>query len=127
MNVTATRLDDTPVEIGMGVPDFLQGPVMTHLAALNNDCEPVEILRDYLPSDLDAMDDEGLSQAIEEACVMALNVDTAPGDVIAFLTVDRVKVEPEDLPALKHAFGIKNGLQLVPPSVIAFPQPLWAA
>ena len=48
-------------------------------------------------------------------------------DVIAFLTVDRVQVEPEDLPALKHAFGINNGLQLVPPSVIAFPQPLWAA
>ncbi len=99
----------------MAFPEFLQGPVMSHLCAVNNDCEPRQILLDYLPDHLAELDDtDALAQAVEEACVLACN--NAPkhdGEAYECLNVRTVKLEPEDLAYVRQQFLPNHGLRLL--------------
>lgn len=111
MKVTSHFLGNeaAPVDNTMSVISFMYGPIMTHLAEVGapDGIEPEVILLDHLPQDLESLDDDEFSQVFEEACVMVLNV--SPYEHIAFRTIDRVRVEPADIPEIKNVFGINNG------------------
>ena len=106
----------TPIDTIMSVLSFMYGPIMTYHADAGR-TGPEVILLDYLPQDLKSLDDAELSQVFEEACMMALSA--SPYDPVAFRTVDRVQVEPGDLPELKSIFGLNEDLELG----IQFPYP----
>jgi len=101
----------------MRLPEFLDGPLLSHLCAINNDCEPEQILRDYLPPDTaDAGgDDDELAQHVREACLLAAQSRPANGhDTFEFLEVEDVEIEPADLPFIRQR-------------LLADPMPLLAA
>ena len=114
----------TPIDTTMSILSFLYGPIMTHLAEVGapDGIGPEVILLDHLPQDLESLDDDELSQVFEEACVRVLSV--SPYDHVAFRTVDRVQVEPEDILELKSIFGLNKdlqiGIQLPSPETVSF-------
>jgi hypothetical protein len=113
MVVTALSIGNRSVVATMSLTDFLEGPVMSHLAALNNGCSPVDILRDYLPGDITEMDDDCFAQALEEACVQAASFVPAGADPVEFLELQQVRLCPADLVAARQRLLPNHGLRLV--------------
>jgi len=57
MHISFETLNGRSLTLSLDVEQFLQGPVMSHLAQMQNDCDPAEIIRDYLPTDLGQVGD----------------------------------------------------------------------
>lgn len=103
MHISFQTLHGRTLTLNLDVEQFLQGPVMSHLAALQNDVDPAEIIRDYLPPDVDDTDDEELVQAVQEACMLAVGVDYPEGPAtVHHATITDVTVEDTDLPFIRQ-------------------------
>jgi hypothetical protein len=103
MHISFETLNGRTLTLSLDVEQFLLGPVMSHLAQMQNDCDPAEIIRDYLPPELDADDDEELMQAVEEACMLAVGVDHPHADTaVHYAVITDVVVEPTDLPYIRQ-------------------------
>ncbi len=118
MQIQALTMNKHELTAIMPFPDFLEGPLMSRLAALNNDCPPAEIIRDYLPTGLEEADDEELAQAVAEACTSACGLEPAPRIPMRggpALEVTGVQVEAEDIPAIRQMLLSPTGLHLLEP------------
>ena len=104
MNVYFLTLNGRHLSMNCTVPQFIDGPVMSHLAALQNNCNPTELVRDFLPAGCEDADDAELSQVFGEACMQATQYEP-PGyldDAISFREITGIEVEAEDLPYVRE-------------------------
>ena len=105
MLVSAQAHNDRSLSTHMSFTSFLAGPVISHQTVLNNDCEPEEILRDYLPADYAELDEEELHQAVEEACLLAASVEPAGQEpVYEPLRLQSVRLSKIDLQEFRRIF-----------------------
>ena len=112
MTVTFTTLTGRPLAMDCTLDQFLAGPLMSHLAEIHNDCDPAELVRDYLPEDLCDADDDELAARVEEACLMATRYEPATGpDSVCFSEIDDIQVDRSDLRAIREAFVLPKILQ----------------
>ena len=111
MRVHVTTPRGQSLTVLMTLAAFLQGPVLSHLAVLNNDCEPVELLRDYLPPDTEALDDEEFADTFGEACLAACTVEPVHGWALLsrWPDTEAVEIEPADVPAARRLLGMLPG------------------
>jgi hypothetical protein len=112
MVVVAKSLAGTVSQHPMSFAHFLCGPLMSHLATVNNTDDGSEVIRDYLPPDFAEFADDELIEAVQEACEMAC---AAGDDYQAFepLRVDAVFLQPQDLPQVKMRLLPSHGLRLL--------------
>ena len=113
MIVVAKSLTGTVSQHSMSFSHFLSGPLMSHLAAINNTDDACEIVRDYLPPDFADFADEELMEAVQEACEMACKAGDDYQVLFAPLRVDAVFLQPQDLPTVKMRLLPRHGLKLV--------------
>ena len=113
MIVVATSLTGSVSTHSMSFPHFLSGPLMSHLAAVNNTDDACEIIRDYLPPDFAEFADDELIEAVQEACEMACNAGDDYQVFFEPLRVDAVCLQSRDLPAVKMRLLPRHGLKLV--------------
>ena len=115
MHVHFRTLNGRRLTLMTTIGQFLDGPVLSRLAALQNHCDPADLVRDFLPPDLEAGDDEELAQVFGEACAAAARFEPAGGpEPVPFTEVTAVEVEPADLPFIRQR-------------LLADPMPLLAA
>ena len=112
MKVEFTTLDQRRWAMHLNLDQFLHGPVMSHMVAINNDCDPAELVADHLPANFDADDDDELAQVVGEACQAACAIEPSGWDGLPFREITRVTLDPTDLPLVRQRF--------VAPPVLAF-------
>ena len=123
MTITFTTLNGRPLTMRCTLEQFLAGPLMSHLAAIQNDCSPIDLIRDFLPDDLHEAEPEELMERVEEACLLASRYEPPVGpDRVRFRHIVSVSVDDEDRSAIVSTFGL--------PPVLSFsdmPEPLLVA
>jgi hypothetical protein len=83
--------------LSMDSDQFLAGPMASCLCAANRLCPPEQAVRDHLRPDVNAYDDDGVvTQAVEEACMLAC--DSATYDAASpQLQIAGIELEHEDV------------------------------
>ena len=98
MFVTFTTINGRELILSCTLDQFLAGPVMSHLAAIQNNCDPAEIVKDYLPSDLECHDPDDVLGYVAEACLQATRYEPAGvAEPMEFREVIGIELEEDDL------------------------------
>ena len=113
MHICAMTPDLCEITVNLSLREYLQGPVLSNLAAFNNGADPHDILMDYIPGDPSAMEDDELAQRLGEACVLAAGFEPVDREALHYLEIQDVQVEPQDLLWFKQQFLPNHGMELV--------------
>ena len=98
MFVTFTTINGRELTMSCTLDQFLAGPVMSHLAAIQNNCDPAEIVKDYLPHDLECHDADEILGYVAQACLQATRYEPAGlAEPLEFREVTGVVLEQDDL------------------------------
>jgi len=112
MTILATIPNENSFTIGTTFREFLNGPVMSRLAILNN-TDVCDVLKDYLPDDIEHLDDCELIQCVEEACTMAGAFTSEYVEPAVSIDLHHVLIDEDDLVFFKQRFLPNHGLKLV--------------
>ena len=104
--------DQTNVTANLTLPEFFEVPAMASIAARTNANDPAVALCDYLACGYEDLDDETLTQAVEEACIMSYEA-SADDEMPHSLELTSVQLDADDLVWFKQRFMPNNGMSLV--------------
>ena len=105
MFVTFTTINGRELILSCTLDQFLAGPVMSHLAAIQNNCDPAEIVKDYLPNDLECHDPDEVLGYVAQACLQATRYEPAGlSEPLEFREVTGVELEEDDLGDVQGRF-----------------------